>query len=185
MRQRPVDGGARMRKTPGIALAVLAAVAAALVLPAAAHPASRARAEFQDALAAQINELRADHGLKPLDVSTKLGAAAEEQARSMGSEGYFSHTSPSGRTFSSRIARFYPPSEADRWAVGEDLCVGPAALTAADCLRMWLASPPHRHVLLYPGFRELGVSALAVDDAPGAFDGADTVIVVADFGLRS
>jgi uncharacterized protein YkwD len=166
-------------------LAALAAVAVALVLPSVAQPASKARAEFQDALVNQINELRADHGLKPLTVSEKLGAAAAEHAESMGSEGYFGHTTPSGRTFSSRVARFYPHAGAQRWAVGENLCAGHVALTATDCLRMWLDSPPHRRVLLYPGFRELGVSALAVDNAPGAFDGADTVIVVADFGFRS
>jgi uncharacterized protein YkwD len=51
-------------------------------------------------------------------------------------------------------------------------------------IEAWLHSPPHRTVLLAPEWRELGISAVRVDDAPGSFDGMDATIVTADFGAR-
>jgi hypothetical protein len=47
-----------------------------------------------------------------------------------------------------------------------------------------MKSPEHRANLLSPTWREVGVSALHVAAAPGAFQGLDVTIVTTDFGVR-
>jgi len=49
----------------------------------------------------------------------------------------------------------------------------------------WLASPPHRRVLLTPAWRELGIGAARAFGADGVYAGADVVIAAAEFGARS
>jgi uncharacterized protein YkwD len=48
-----------------------------------------------------------------------------------------------------------------------------------------MKSPGHRKNILTPGWREIGISAVAVRSAPGVFGGRDVVIVTTDFGTRS
>ncbi|MCL4289968.1 MAG: CAP domain-containing protein [Thermoleophilia bacterium] len=168
--------------------ALLAALlaAAALALPAApgvAGPGSpRPRAvvdadALEPAVVARINKVRRRHGLKPLRASGALAKAAGRHARSMARGGYFSHTSRDGTQPSTRIRRYYAGS-----AVGETLLWRSPGLTAAQAVRMWLASPPHRSILLSSAFREIGLAAVRAAGAPGAFRGLDVTIVVADFG---
>jgi uncharacterized protein YkwD len=54
----------------------------------------------------------------------------------------------------------------------------------AGALKLWMNSPEHRANLLSPTWREVGVSALHVAAAPGAFKGLDVTIVTTDFGFR-
>ena len=49
----------------------------------------------------------------------------------------------------------------------------------------WMASPAHRRQLLTPRYREIGISAVRVEKAGGAFRGLDAAIVTADFGVRA
>jgi len=58
-------------------------------------------------------------------------------------------------------------------------------MAAAQALRLWLASPPHRANLLDPHWRELGLSAVHSTGAPGVYHGMPATIVTADFGARS
>jgi uncharacterized protein YkwD len=162
--------------------------AAPAASPEAAAPAGAPKAaglsDFESALVERINALRSARGLRLLAVSPKLGAAALDQARSMGAHGYFSHASADGRSFASRIQSFYPRTSR-RWTVGENLCMGdPGDLTAADCVGMWVDSPEHLRNLLDPNWREIGVSAIDVAGAPGEYGDLDTTIVAAEFGAR-
>ena len=47
-----------------------------------------------------------------------------------------------------------------------------------------MKSPEHRANLLSAKWREIGLSAVHVQAAPGTFDGLDVTIVTADFGVR-
>jgi uncharacterized protein YkwD len=47
-----------------------------------------------------------------------------------------------------------------------------------------MASPEHRANILDPRWRDLGVSALHVDAAPGVYQGLAVTIVTTDFGVR-
>lgn len=90
-----------------------------------------------------------------------------------------SHSSPDGASVESRIRRYYPAS-----TVGETLLWHAGDLSAAQALKSWLGSPEHRALLLGPSLRDVGLAAIRVTDAPGAFRGLDVTILVARFGTR-
>jgi uncharacterized protein YkwD len=52
-------------------------------------------------------------------------------------------------------------------------------------VQQWLANPIHRHVMLTPSWRELGVAVVAATAAPGTYGGKDVQIAAAEFGKRS
>ena len=131
-----------------------------------------------------INTLRAQHGLTPLRVSPALAAAARQHSSEMASRGYFSHDSASGASFDHRIARFYPMGQSHYWSVGENLLWSSPDVDPAGALNMWLGSPEHRKIMLTARWREIGVSAIHLGAAPGAYGGREVTIVTADFGVR-
>jgi uncharacterized protein YkwD len=93
--------------------------------------------------------------------------------------GFFGHSSADGTTAAERIRRFYRGS-----AVGETLLWASPTLSARQALDSWLASPPHRSIILDGSYREVGLGAIHVAHAPGAFGGREVTILVADFGAR-
>ena len=139
----------------------------------------------QTALVQQVNVFRASHGLARLRVSASLNAAAAAHSAEMARVGYFSHNSANGRSFSQRVASYYKQRGYRRWTAGENLVYGSPDMAAAQALRLWLASPPHRANLLDPHWRELGLSAVHSTSAPGVYHGLPATIVTADFGARS
>ncbi len=166
---------------PTLLVTLLAAAALAMpIVAASGSPPARvvvAVNALEPAVLARINNVRRTHGLKPLRASGTLAKAANRHARSMARGGFFSHASPDGTQPSTRIRRFYDGS-----AVGETLLWRSPGLTAAQAVQMWLASPPHRSILLSSSFREIGLAAVRAASAPGAFRGLDVTILVADFG---
>jgi uncharacterized protein YkwD len=172
--------------------AALLTLTTALVLaPAAlAAPAGGTGVTAQDAIerpiVAELNRVRAAHGLGPLRTVRPLRVAADAHAASMARGGYFSHTSADGTSFDRRVARFYRAGGYRNWTVGENLLwSSSAALTPAEAVRMWMASPGHRKNILSPRWREIGISAVRAAGAPGVFGGRDVTIVVTDFGARA
>src|SRR3954447_22478909 len=144
--------------------------AAALLVPAAAAAPQRAHtpsAALETGVLAQINIFRRNHRLTPLKLNAKLGAAAKEHTVQMAQDGYFAHESSDGSLFWKRIQSFYASSPWSYWTVGENLLWSSPDVTPAKALQMWLASPEHRANLLNPRWREIGVSAVHVDAAPG------------------
>jgi uncharacterized protein YkwD len=98
-----------------------------------------------------INRIRARHGLRRLRASRALSHAAGAHTDEMLRANYLGHSSSNGMPMAGRV-RSYTRA---RW-VGE--CV--AAVTgggARRAVRMWMASPPHRAVLLSPSGRRIGV----------------------------
>jgi uncharacterized protein YkwD len=163
-----------------------AVLAATLVVPATAAAPSgiRTQTALQRSILAEINAVRAAHGLAGVRRSRALERAAEGHSRAMARLGFFAHSSRDGTVFWKRIARSYGSQGYARWAVGENLLWSSSGLDAAGAVRMWLKSPPHRRVLLGTRWLEVGVSAVHADAAPGTFRGRDVTIVTADFGLR-
>jgi uncharacterized protein YkwD len=144
-----------------------------------------ARTVLERPLVARINAERKRHGLTPLHVSAQLRRAAKAHAADMGHLGFFSHDSANGSSAIARILRYYPTSGSARWAVGETLLWRSPDVSADQAIGMWLRSPSHRHILLDPAFREVGLSAVHISGASGVYGGLDVTIVVADFGLRA
>lgn len=159
--------------------ATLAAAAAVLALhaPAPAQGAACANAsaapgsvdngELRRALRCVVNEERARHGLRRLRRDGDLGEAARGHARDMAGRGYFAHERP-GSTLRSRL-------RAAGWtgsAAAETLSWGCGGLGVPQAvLDGWLASPPHRKIVLgrygHGGFG-LALGAPYPTDCPGA-----------------
>lgn len=167
--------------------ALLSAVA--LTAPAAArNEGPRASASgvsaLEAAVLANVNQIRAQHGLGALKMSRRLSAAADQQSEAMGAKGFFSHSSADGTAFWKRIRKYYSDRNYRYWSVGENLLWSSPDVDASGALDMWMQSPEHRANLLSKSWREIGLSAIHVNAAPGAFQGLDVTIVTADFGVR-
>jgi uncharacterized protein YkwD len=131
-----------------------------------------------------VNATRAQSGRRVLQVSAQLSRAALQHALSMASRGYFSHSSPDGESVGQRLGQTYTRRGSHRWSVGETMVWSTRALTPAGAIAMWLASPTHRHTMLARRFREIGVAAVRIANAPGWFGGRSVTLVVADYGVR-
>lgn len=151
------------------------------------HPA-RAQAAATSSLASQVvaalNDVRAEHGLAPLRVSSGLATAAGIHSREMARDGYFDHRSADGSAFWKRVERYYPEGSARFWSVGENLLWSSPGIDAPGAVRMWMASAAHRHNMLDRRWREIGISTLHVAAAPGVYKGLEVTLVTADFGVR-
>lgn len=135
-------------------------------------------------LLTRVNALRKRRGLRPLRASAALAAAADSHSRSLASSGLFGHQIPGAPPFYRRVQRFYGARGYRGWTVGENIVAASPGLTAAQSIRMWLATPSHRRNLLSRSWRDVGFGAIQATDAPGVWAGGATTIVTADFGSR-
>jgi uncharacterized protein YkwD len=153
-------------------LLAVAALAPTSVATSAQSPASGAQREtaLEAALVTTINGVRREHGLKPFAGSVKLSKAATQHTREMGVVGYFEHESFDSTPFWKRIARWYGSKNWRLWSVGENL-VYSSPISRRAAVEMWLNSPEHRANMLSRTWREIGISAIHFDAAPGEYDG--------------
>ena len=180
-----MKGGAPKRALIAILLLALG-VPAAGVATAAPTQAAASRATLETDVLVQLNAIRSAHDLAPLRRSPGLDAAAAQHTAEMLHLGYFEHDSADGTSFNRRIARFYPfTSRFHRWAVGENIVWASPELDAAQALRLWMASPPHRRNILDPTWHEIGIAAIHAAAAPGVYGGHSATAITTDFGLRS
>jgi uncharacterized protein YkwD len=92
-----------------------------------------------------VNKTRTRAGLRGFAWSRSLGRAATRHARDMARRGYFAHQRAGGPSLArrARAAGFRGRN------VGEAIAYGCGSLaTPAAIVRRWLASPPHRAILL-------------------------------------
>jgi len=171
---------------PGLSrIAALVLVAAcALAASAPAADSAGSQRQLERGVLAEINELRADHGLRPLRISARLSAAAGAHSRAMAAQGFFAHSSKDGTFFWKRVQRWYGPRGYGYWAVGENLLWSSPSVAPSEAVAMWLASPAHRKNLLMPKWREIGLAAVHASAAPGVFEGREVTVLTADFGVR-
>ncbi len=174
-----------------VAVLLLAAALATVALSAPAsarNDGPRSSASGVSALEAavftEVNQIRAKHGLRALKLSLRLSAAADQQSTAMGAKGFFSHTSADGTPFWKRIRKYYSDRNYRYWSVGENLLWSSPDVDADGALEMWMNSPEHRANILNKNWREVGLSAVHVQQAPGTYQGMDVTIVTADFGVR-
>jgi uncharacterized protein YkwD len=167
-----------------LGMAGVAALAAVLTPGALASPRSSAAtlSQLESSVLVDINAFRAQHGLATLRLNPQLNAAARGHSQQMANNGYFAHESSDGSVFWKRLKSFY--ASAHSWSVGENLLWSSPNIDGGRALKMWLASPEHRQNLVNPAWREIGVSAVHVTQAPGVYHGQDVTIVTTDFGVR-
>ena len=144
----------------------------------ATSPPSLARTLF-----CELNSARTTHKLRRLRRNRRLSQAAQRHARDMLRRRYFSHRSPGGTTVLTRTRRAGYAAGGEGVLVGELLGLGlagtPWALTPDRLVRMWLASPSHRRVLVSRRWRELGIGSVFFSWGP-----IQAFVVAADFGRQ-
>jgi uncharacterized protein YkwD len=129
-----------------------------------------------------INAERRGHNLRPLRLNQRLSKAAQDHSRDMVRRRYFSHTTPDGSSFVQRIRGAGYLRAARTWIVGENLGWGWRRLgTAAQIVRAWMNSPPHREEILRPSFREAGIGVVSGVPRPLPRGGATYTV---DFGVK-
>jgi uncharacterized protein YkwD len=168
-------------------LVALAVVAASGLLTASALATGHSERSMQTLnrqILAAVNAFRARHGLVPLRESRGLDSSARQHSLEMGRLGYFAHSSADGASFWQRIQHYYPSRSFEQWSVGENLLWEAPSISAGKALNLWIASPEHLRKLLAPQWRQMGVSAVHVVDAPGVFHGLPVTIITTDFGVR-
>ena len=167
-----------------LGVAAIAAVAAASVSGALASPRSHGStlSQLESSVLVDINAFRVQHGLSKLRLNPQLNVAAHAHSQQMAQKGYFAHESADGSAFWKRLRSFYV--SAHSWSVGENLLWSSPGVDGSRALQMWLDSPEHRKNLENPSWREIGVSAVHVVQAPGVYHGQEVTIVTTDFGVR-
>jgi uncharacterized protein YkwD len=172
-------------------LSALAAVAAVyLALPGAAQPAARAAApavalpSIDRGVLEQLNSIRELHGLIPLKLDSSLTASAAQHSAEMGADGYFEHNSADGTLFWKRIQHFYAATTYTYWSVGENLLWSSPDVDPEQAMSMWMNSPEHRANILNPRWRQIGISSVHLDSAPGTYKNLPVTIITTDFGVR-
>jgi uncharacterized protein YkwD len=119
--------------------------------PAEAGSAKQDRVER--AVIKQVNQIRAQHGLRALRRSRGLARAADVKAKEVARTKVLSHASPDGTPMHTRVRRYVRAR-----SVGETIGYVPSrSRQAATIVQAWMASPSHRSALLSPGFRRVGV----------------------------
>jgi uncharacterized protein YkwD len=144
-------------------------------------PAPESIGAVAEATLCLLNGERADHGLAPLAVNEKLGAAASAFAQDLVAGSYFSHTGRDGSDVLDRIERA-GYTKADRgWRLGENLAWGTGALaTPGSIMQAWMNSPGHRENILNPAYREIGIGVATGN--PARADGAGATYAT-EFGV--
>lgn len=149
-----------------------ASAAPSQLAPPSARPRSTtAQAGGNTAYEAQVlqivNTERAKAGCRPLAYNAKLRAAAYKHSADMAARDYFSHDTPEGVSFATRIT-----NEGYRWsAAAENIAKGQR--TPDDVMRAWMNSPGHRANILNCNLKDLGVGL--------AYEGR-TAVWTQDFG---
>jgi uncharacterized protein YkwD len=114
-----------------------------------------------------LNAVRAQHGLAPFHGSASLHRSASAYARWMLRSEYFGHLSRIRA--SGRFARL---GEALAWH-------SDGRARVSGTVRSWMHSPPHRALILHPGFRWVGAGM-----ARGRLQGQGGTTWVLHFGGR-
>ena len=159
-----------LSKDIGVVVGVTLALAAFTLAPAS-HAATT-QSQVEQSVIAAVNDVRAEHNLRPLQVDPHLVEAARAHSTTLLRSNVFEHGS-----FAERIALHGARGP----AFGENLAWGTGRLASArSIVGAWMSSPGHRANLLRPGWNRIGIGALS-----GRFLGyRGATVVTADFAGR-
>lgn len=138
--------------------------------------------EMRSSVLCLLNRIRARHQLHPLAYNRALRTSASAHSVSMVIHGYFGHEGPGG-SMDSRILRAGYLASAGEFVIGEDIGGGDGLLgSPMAVVSDWMHSPPHRHNILDPHFRDAGVGVARGFPYGG---GGRAATYTVDFGARS
>lgn len=125
-----------------------------------------------------INAERATQGLAPLSLNTALHNAAELHSTDMIQQGYFSHTSLDGRSFSTRCVN---AGYSGYRALGENIAWSTGGPSASSVFSIWKNSAPHYANMMSSSFTEMGLGYYT-----GPYSGYSTATMYTlDLGART
>jgi uncharacterized protein YkwD len=131
-----------------------------------------------------VNRVRAAHHVHALRSNRILGRVASSQIAAMVRGDYFADVSPSGQTPLALVARTPYPAHAASFAVGQNLAWGTENdVTPAHIVAEWMASPPHRAIMLSNEYRNAGV-AVAPTVPARLYAGRPDATYAFEFGRR-
>jgi len=167
-------------RTAAIALAALIVLIASAPRASAQAPAcgaaTQARAtpslNADRAVLCLVNQRRAALAIAPLRSNWRLTVGARRHSRQMVADRYFSHGGPGNSSVVTRVRHTGYLLGARAYMLGETIGFGEgASSTPAALVAMLFASPPHRAILLNPGYRDIGIgvwSGAPVAGPPGS-----------------
>jgi uncharacterized protein YkwD len=131
-----------------------------------------------------IDRIRAAWHLTPVRSNGRLGSVAASQVRNMVRWNYFADLRPNGQTPLSLAGAIGYRTRSRRVSVAQNIAWGTGrSATPASIVAAWMASPPHRRVILTGSFRDAGVAAVpAVPWRLG--QGSYGATYAIEFGLR-
>lgn len=158
-----------MPRTPGQAIGFLIGLWIALALSpliianAAAEGEANDLERLGDLLHAEVNRIRAERHLVPLERRSDLDQVAKAHSQDMGRRGYFSHHTPEGANPLDRLTAVGIPGMT---LAAENLGKTTESEPTQRIVTQWLASKDHRRNLLAPAFNSTGIGvALGSDGA--------------------
>lgn len=168
-----------MRPRPTLlSLFIATALTAAPIAPTVAVAAPRAAKDahssaLQRAVVRSVNAARARHRLPPVRHRARLARAASAHSTDQLRSGQPSHRSADGTSFGQRLRRY-----SSARSVGETIVwLAPGQpIRARTVVRMWMASPSHRRVLMDRRLRRIGIGARS-----GTVGGYVRTVVTANF----
>ncbi|MBW3607547.1 MAG: CAP domain-containing protein [Actinobacteria bacterium] len=169
-----------MRPRPTlVSLVIATALTAAPIAPTVAVAAPRAAKDahsssaLQRAVVRSVNAARARHRLPPVRHQARLARAASAHSIDQLRSGQPSHRSADGTSFDQRLRRY-----SSARSVGETIVwLAPGQpIRARTVVRMWMASPSHRRVLMDRRLRRIGIGARS-----GTVGGYVRTVVTANF----
>lgn len=172
-------------RSPGGAVgARLPSRATALCPGADLHPTATDTPAVDAATLCLVDQIRAAHHLPALRPNRELGAVATSQVATMLRWDYFADVRPSGQTPLSLVVVTRYPAHGASISVAQNIAWGTGAdTTPMHIVAAWMASPPHREILLTGEYRDAGVAAkAALPRVVGAGQRGATYVM--EFGAR-
>jgi uncharacterized protein YkwD len=132
-----------------------------------------------------VNRERTARRLRSLRANRELGHVAAKQVGSMVHKDYYGEVGPSGQTPMALVLVTRYSAHAADLDVGENIAWGTGSdATPAHIVQAWMASPPHREIMLSSEYRDAGVAALSTVPAVLDTTGSGAMYVI-EFGSHS
>jgi uncharacterized protein YkwD len=126
------------------------------------QPNGRNATAVDAAILCLIDRVRARYGLRALRANTQLGTVAASQVASMLRWNYFADVRPSGQTPLALVVVTHYRAHSASISVGQNIAWASGAYaTPAHVVADWMASPPHREIMLSGEFRDAGVAVMS------------------------
>ncbi len=144
-----------------------AGAGAATACPGAAlHPTATNAAAVDAAILCLVDRVRAGAHLPALRANRELTAVATSQVRRMVRLDYFADVGPGTLSPLALVVGTRYPAHAASISVGQNIAWGTGSyVTPSAVVSAWMASPPHRAIILNASWRDTGIGVAAAAPA--------------------